>query len=110
VVIRPLAYVRECDLDAYAREREFPIIPCDLCGSQANLQRQQVKVMLREWEKRFPGRVETIFNALSNVTPSHLLDPGLFDFRGVHSTNLASADGDVGFDGASLLDEAQRTR
>jgi tRNA 2-thiocytidine biosynthesis protein TtcA len=110
VVIRPLAYVRERDLDAYAREREFPIIPCDLCGSQANLQRQQVKVMLREWEKRFPGRVETIFNALSNVTPSHLLDPGLFDFRGVHSTNLATADGDVGFDGASLLDEAQRTR
>ncbi len=110
VVVRPLAYVRERDLDAYAREREFPIIPCDLCGSQANLQRQQVKVMLREWEKRFPGRVETIFNALSNVTPSHLLDPGLYDFRGVHSTNLASADGDVGFDGASLLDEAQRTR
>ena len=110
VVIRPLAYVEERDLAAYAGDRAFPIIPCDLCGSQDHLQRKQVKAMLREWEKRFPGRVETIFNALSNVSPSHLLDPGLFDFRGVRSTNLASADGDVGFDGASLLDEAQRTR
>jgi tRNA 2-thiocytidine biosynthesis protein TtcA len=108
VVVRPLAYVRERDLDAYAREREFPIIPCDLCGSQTNLQRQQVKVMLREWEKRFPGRVETIFNALSNVSPSHLLDPGLFDFRGVRSTILASADGDVEFDQALFPDAASR--
>jgi tRNA 2-thiocytidine biosynthesis protein TtcA len=80
VVIRPLAYVEEADLEAYAGLRKFPIIPCDLCGSQEQLQRKQVKAMLREWEKQHPGRVESIFNALSNVTPSHLLDRMLHDF------------------------------
>jgi tRNA 2-thiocytidine biosynthesis protein TtcA len=80
VVIRPLAYVEEADLEAYAELRRFPIIPCDLCGSQEQLQRKQVKAMLREWEKQHPGRVESIFNALSNVTPSHLLDRRLHDF------------------------------
>jgi tRNA 2-thiocytidine biosynthesis protein TtcA len=80
VVIRPLAYVEEADLEAYARLREFPIIPCDLCGSQELLQRKQVKAMLREWEKKSPGRLETIFNALTSVAPSHLLDRVLFDF------------------------------
>src|ERR1700687_4741271 len=80
VVIRPLAYVEEADLEAYAEVRRFPIIPCDLCGSQEQLQRKQVKAMLREWEKQHPGRVESIFNALSNVTPSHLLDRMLHDF------------------------------
>jgi tRNA 2-thiocytidine biosynthesis protein TtcA len=80
VVIRPLAYVEECDLEAYARLREFPIIPCDLCGSQEQLQRKQVKAMLRDWEKKHPGRVDTIFNALGNVAPSHLMDRALFDF------------------------------
>jgi tRNA 2-thiocytidine biosynthesis protein TtcA len=80
VVIRPLAYVEERDLEAYAELREFPIIPCDLCGSQEQLQRKQVKGMLREWERQYPGRVESIFNALSNVAPSHLLDRQLFDF------------------------------
>lgn len=100
VVIRPLAYVRERDLEAHAQARGFPIIPCDLCGSQENLQRQQVKAMLREWEKRFPGRVETIFNALANVKPSHLLDPSLFDFRGLRATGIASTDGDTAFDPA----------
>ena len=79
-VIRPLAYVEEADLEAYARARTFPIIPCDLCGSQEQLQRKQVKAMLREWERRHPGRVETIFNSLANVTPSHLLDRSLHDF------------------------------
>ena len=103
VVIRPLAYVRERDLEAHAAVRGFPIIPCDLCGSQENLQRQQVKVMLREWEKRFPGRVETIFNALAHVTPSHLLDAGLFDFRGLQATGQACADGDLAFDEAGRL-------
>ena len=83
VVIRPLAYVEEDDLEAYAELRQFPIIPCDLCGSQELLQRQQVKSMLREWEKQTPGRVESIFGALSNVAPSHLLDRGLFDFSAV---------------------------
>ena len=103
VVIRPLAYVRERDLEAYATVRAFPIIPCDLCGSQETLQRKQVKAMLNEWEKRFPGRVETIFNALSHVTPSHLLDANLFDFRGLEATGQAFADGDVAFDEAADL-------
>ncbi len=80
IVIRPLAYVEEADLEAYAQLREFPIIPCDLCGSQELLQRKQVKAMLRDWEKRSPGRLETIFNALTSVAPSHLLDRLLFDF------------------------------
>jgi tRNA 2-thiocytidine biosynthesis protein TtcA len=79
-VIRPLAYVEETDLEAYAAYKQFPIIPCDLCGSQDNLQRQQVKQMLRDWDKQFPGRVENIFRSLQNVSPSHLLDRQLFDF------------------------------
>jgi tRNA 2-thiocytidine biosynthesis protein TtcA len=79
-VIRPLAYVEETDLEAYAEYKQFPIIPCDLCGSQDNLQRQQVKQMLRDWDKQFPGRVENIFRSLQNVSPSHLLDRQLFDF------------------------------
>jgi tRNA 2-thiocytidine biosynthesis protein TtcA len=83
VVIRPLAYVDERDLVAYAELRGFPIIPCDLCGSQEQLQRKQVKAMLREWEKNHPGRMETIFGALTNVAPSHLLDRALFDFSRV---------------------------
>ncbi len=80
IVIRPLAYVEEADLARYAEVRAFPIIPCELCGSQENLERKQVKALLREWEKRHPGRVESMFRALSNVTPSHLLDRSLFDF------------------------------
>ena len=80
VVIRPLAYVEESDLEAYAQARGFPLIPCDLCGSQEQLQRKQVKAMLREWERASPGRLDTIFNALANVAPSHLLDRQLHDF------------------------------
>ena len=90
VVIRPLAYEEECDLAAYAEARAFPIIPCDLCGSQEQLQRKQVKAMLREWERQFPGRVESIFTALSNVTPSHLLDRVLHDFANLQVTPEAS--------------------
>jgi len=86
VVIRPLAYVEESDLEAYARIREFPIIPCDLCGSQELLQRKQVKAMLREWEKKHPGRIDTIFGALTNVAPSHLLDRTLHDFANIEAT------------------------
>lgn len=85
VVIRPLAYCRERDLAAYAEARQFPIIPCNLCGSQPNLQRQAIKAMLRQWEKQFPGRVENIFAALQNVAPSHLADSRLFDFAGLGS-------------------------
>ncbi len=98
VVIRPLAYVRERDLARYADARAFPLIPCTLCGSQENLQRKQVGAMLREWEQRHPGRVESIFNALCNVTPSHLLDRRLHDFAGVRPTLHAEPDGDLAFD------------
>ena len=79
-VIRPLAYVEERDLEAWAADRGFPIIPCDLCGSQENLQRQQIKRMLVDWRRQHPGRVESMFQALGRVVPSHLLDRGLFEF------------------------------
>ena len=80
VLIRPLAYVEEADLEAYAVDRAFPIIPCDLCGSQETLQRKQVKTLLRSWEKIQPGRTENIFRSLQNVRASHLVDRALFDF------------------------------
>jgi len=98
IVIRPLAYVSEHDLTRYAQVKRFPIIPCDLCGAQANLQRQQVKAMLRDWDKRFPGRVESLFNSLGNVHPSHLLDRSLFDFAAVRTQEEAYALGDTVFD------------
>jgi tRNA 2-thiocytidine biosynthesis protein TtcA len=102
IVIRPLAYCRESDLEAWAAERAFPIIPCNLCGSQPNLQRQQVKQMLRDWDKRFPGRIETMFRSLTNVVPSHLLDARLFDFAGLKATGTPDAEGDIAFDSPSL--------
>lgn len=83
MVIRPLAYSREKDIAAYAELREFPIIPCNLCGSQDNLQRQVIKEMLQSWDKLYPGRIETMFRSLCNVVPSHLADPELFDFKGL---------------------------
>ena len=83
VVIRPLAYCRESDLSRYAVAKAFPIIPCNLCGTQENLQRQEIKQMLQAWEKEYPGRTETIFRSLSNAAPSHLLDRTLFDFSGL---------------------------
>ena len=81
VVIRPLSYCREKDLIKYAEHRDFPIIPCNLCGSQENLQRQSIKAMLTEWDKKTPGRVESIFKSLQNVSPSQLADRNLFDFE-----------------------------
>lgn len=87
VVIRPLAYCKESDLAAYAEIRQFPIIPCNLCGSQPNLQRQAIKAMLRQWDRQFPGRVENIFAALQNVAPSHLADTALFDFAKLGARN-----------------------
>ncbi|MCX8005206.1 MAG: tRNA 2-thiocytidine(32) synthetase TtcA [Burkholderiaceae bacterium] len=98
VVIRPLAYVKEDDLAAYARIKGFPIIPCNLCGSQVNLKRQETRRMLADWEKRFPGRVENAFRALARVVPSHLMDGSLFDFKAVRATGVASDDGDTAFD------------
>ncbi len=97
IVIRPLAYVREQDLERYARIKGFPLVPCDLCGSQDNLQRRQVKQMLCDWEKRFPGRVQSMFRSLRNVVPSHLADTHLFDFTGLRPPGAATG-GDPALD------------
>ncbi|MBB5390109.1 MULTISPECIES: tRNA 2-thiocytidine(32) synthetase TtcA [unclassified Herbaspirillum] len=98
IVIRPLAYVKEADLIRYADIKQFPIIPCDLCGSQENLQRKQIKGLMREWEKKFPGRVDNIFSALSTVVPSHLMDRDLFGFAALQASGEADANGDIAFD------------
>ncbi|CAM3443277.1 tRNA 2-thiocytidine(32) synthetase TtcA [Paracidovorax anthurii] len=98
MVIRPLAYVAEKDTARWAQQQNFPIIPCNLCGSQENLQRQQVGEMLREWERKFPGRVDNMFNALQNIVPSHLLDGTLHDFKHLKATGIASEEGDKAFD------------
>src|SRR5207249_5482585 len=106
VVIRPLAYVRERDLSRYAEAMQFPIIPCNLCGSQENLQRRQVSAMLREWEKKYPGRLETIFNALGKVEASHLLDRTLTDFAAIRATGCFDPGGDIAFDVDPALEAA----
>jgi tRNA 2-thiocytidine biosynthesis protein TtcA len=106
VVIRPLAFVRERDLARYADLSDFPIIPCNLCGSQEHLQRKQVTMMLHEWEKRHPGRIESIYNALGKVVPSHLMDRSLFDFGAVRATGREEADGDLVFDVDPALERA----
>ena len=98
IVIRPMSLVAEKDLVRWAAHRQFPIIPCTLCGSQTNLQRKQVGQMLQDWEKKFPGRIESMFSALQNVAPSHLMDSRRFDFKGLQATGLASDDGDRAFD------------
>jgi tRNA 2-thiocytidine biosynthesis protein TtcA len=102
MVIRPLAFVAERDLERWAVHREFPIIPCTLCGSQDGLQRQQVGAMLREWEKKHPGRLDNMFNALQHTVPSHLLDASLFDFQGLKATGVPHPDGDTAFDAVTL--------
>ncbi len=98
VVIRPLAYVAETDLEAWATHRAFPIIPCTLCGSQTNLQRVQIKAMLREWERQYPGRSDNMLRAMSQVTPSHLLDRNLYPFATLQPSGVADAAGDKAFD------------
>lgn len=98
VVIRPLAYVPEHDLAAWAEHRQFPIIPCTLCGSQENLQRKQVGAMLREWDRKYPGRIENMARALGNVVPSHLQDRALFPFETLVASGLADPQGDKAFD------------
>jgi tRNA 2-thiocytidine biosynthesis protein TtcA len=98
VVIRPLAYVKEADTERYAEVKQFPIIPCDLCGSQENLQRKQIKAMLRDWEKKYPGRVENIFSSLSTVVPSHLMDRDMFGFTDLKADGVANPAGDIAFD------------
>ena len=98
IVIRPMANVAEKDLVRWAAHRAFPIIPCTLCGSQENLQRKQVGNMLRDWQKLYPGRVESMFSALQNVVPSHLMDGKHHDFKGIKVTGVANPDGDLAFD------------
>ena len=99
IVIRPLAYCKEKDIEKYASAKEFPIIPCNLCGSQPNLQRQVVKEMLNTWDRQYPGRLETMFSAMQNITLSHMCDPKLFDFKGIkHGQMIADVEGDTAFD------------
>ncbi|MFO6422164.1 tRNA 2-thiocytidine(32) synthetase TtcA [Motilimonas sp. KMU-193] len=98
VVIRPLAYCKEADLEKYAQIKEFPIIPCNLCGSQENLQRKMIKEMLQGWEKRYPGRIESMFRSIQNVVPSHLMDHELFDFKSVDQHSGVIDGGDIAFD------------
>ena len=101
VVIRPMAYCGESDIAKFARGMEFPIIPCNLCGSQKNLQRQKVREMMAEWDQRYPGRTESVFTALQNIVPSHLADNALFNFKGLRvGKDLEEMDGgDTVFDG-----------
>ncbi len=98
IVIRPLANVAEKDLIAWAEHRQFPIIPCSLCGSQENLQRQEIKRMMHQWERQYPGRTETMFTALQNVVPSHLMDASRYNFKDIQTTGLADEAGDKAFD------------
>ena len=104
VVIRPLAYCREQDLAAWAGVRQFPIIPCDLCGSQPQLQRKQVKELLSDWEKRHPGRIQNIFRSLHNVVPSHLADARLYDFANLKAHGRPDPEGDRAFDPESFAE------
>jgi tRNA 2-thiocytidine biosynthesis protein TtcA len=97
IVIRPLAYCAEKDIARYARGMDFPIIPCNLCGSQENLERQNIKEMLTNWERQYPGRSQTIFTAMQNIKPSHLLDGNLFDFKNMQLGAVVE-EGDVAFD------------
>ncbi len=110
VVIRPLAYVSEKDLIAWAQVRQFPIIPCTLCGSQDGLQRQVVGDMLREWDKKFPGRLENLFTGLQNVVPSHLMDRQLHNFAEIRATGVADPQGDKAFDPESFAPQAGSIR
>ena len=102
IVIRPLAYCSEKDIAKYARYREFPLIPCTLCGSQANLQRSQIKQMLQDWERQWPGRTESLFRSLQNVSPSQMADPNLFDFEGLESARIIPEDGEDAAAGTNL--------
>ncbi len=101
VVIRPLAYCAESDIAKFARGMEFPIIPCNLCGSQDNMQRQKIREMMQDWDKRFPGRTEAVLTAMQNVVPSHLADLNLFDFRNL-TLDTPVEEGDIAFDSPEM--------
>jgi tRNA 2-thiocytidine biosynthesis protein TtcA len=98
VVIRPLAYVAESDLERWAEQRRYPIIPCNLCGTQVNLQRAQIKKMLREWESRYPGRIDNMAASMGRITPSHLMDRNLHPFTTLQATGVSDREGDKAFD------------
>ena len=98
VVIRPLAYVGEADLERWAVQRAYPIIPCTLCGNQEGLQRAETRALIREWERKFPGRIDNLFNAMGRVTPSHLMDRNLYPFAGLQATGVVDPQGDKAFD------------
>jgi tRNA 2-thiocytidine biosynthesis protein TtcA len=110
IVIRPLAYCKEKDIAAYAEMKAFPIIPCDLCGSQDNLQRQVTKKMLKEWDLKHPGRVDTMFSAMKNVSPSHLLDSQLYDFKRLSEDQIALTEGDLAFDPDPALNQSTNSQ
>jgi tRNA 2-thiocytidine biosynthesis protein TtcA len=101
VVIRPLAYCAESQIAKFARGMEFPIIPCNLCGSQGNLQRQKIREMMADWDRRFPGRTESVFTAMQNIVPSHLADNSLFNFTGL-TLDTPVEEGDIAFDAPDL--------
>lgn len=107
VVIRPLAYCREKDIVRFAQAKQYPIIPCNLCGSQPNLQREVVGDMLKDWDKRFPGRIESMFRAMRNVVPSHMADTKLYDFANARADGVAREDGDKAFDRENFSDPAR---
>ena len=98
IVIRPLAYVAEPDLERWAEHRQFPIIPCSLCGSQENLQRVQTKKMIREWDRQYPGRIDNMFTAMGNITLSHMMDRQLYPFESIKATGRPDPQGDKAFD------------
>ncbi len=104
IVIRPLAYVDERDIVRYSEWQQYPIIPCNLCGSQENLQRKQVGNMLKEWQRKYPGRLDNMLHALQNIVPSHLMDAKLHDFKSLKANGAAMPDGDKGFDHESFDD------
>lgn len=109
VVIRPLAYCNEADIQKYADSLSFPIIPCNLCGSQENLQRKNIKMMLVDWQNRFPGRIESMFKAMQNITPSHMLDRQLFDFASLNK-DTSVIEGDIGFDAPEFSSSLQDSK
>lgn len=109
VVIRPLAYCTESEIKQYAEAKRFPIIPCNLCGSQPNLKRQAMKQLIREWEAEHPKRIQSMFSAVSNIVPSHMMDQGLFDFDSFTGVAYTKPDGDTLFDRDEGLDQLPRS-
>ena len=106
IVIRPLAFCAESDIAQYSESVGYPIIPCNLCGSQENLQRKQIKLMLQDWHERFPTRIASMATSLQQVVPSHLADDSLYDFTGITTTGEPVIDGDIGFDEPQLENSA----